>query len=193
MLFRFPDTEILSSMCVLGMRPITLLGDDELEDWGNNSINILIDHFGQPKTHKYVTAASDDTPSRETLITSDALIEPEKTRIEWQQIKQVVKQQGYPRPSTAKLWGLIKEFHGDDYPNLIKLVQLALAHPVHTADCERAFSAQNSITTPLRNKLSPDHCDQLMRIMIEGGSLNDHDFAGAIQVWKRAKVRKIKL
>lgn len=81
---------------------------------------------------------------------------------EWQQIKQVVKHQGYPRPSTAKLWGLIKEFHGDDYPNLIKLVQLALAHPVHTADCERAFSALNGITTPLRNKLSPDHCDQLM-------------------------------
>ena len=37
----------------------------------------------------------------------------------------------------------------------------------HFSDCERAFSAQNFVTTHLRNRLSPYHCGQLMRVMIQ--------------------------
>ena len=96
-----------------------------------------------------------------------------------------------------QLWNLIAVYHKDDFPNLITLASLALTHPVHTADCERAFSSQNSVTTATRNRLSSDKCDQLMRVMIEGPSphaeqneLNDY-FLRALAEWRTIKDRLI--
>jgi len=61
------------------------------------------------------------------------------------------------------LWGLVS------YIYLTQLAALALARPVHTTDCERAFSAQNVITTRLRNRVGAQHTDHLIRVSIEGG------------------------
>ena len=117
--------------------------------------------------------------------------------MEWLKLKQVVKVQQYTRASMEQLWNLIAVYHKDDFPNLITLASLALTHPVHTADCERAFSSQNSVTTATRNRLSSDKCDQLMRVMIEGPSpdaeqneLNDY-FLRALAEWRTIKDRLI--
>ena len=85
------------------------------------------------------------------------------------------------------LWTTIATFHREEFPNLLILAQLALTHPVHTADCERAFSSQNIVTTKLRNRLSGLHCDQLMRIMMEGPPRENFDFSKALKEWKMAK------
>ena len=166
-------------MCALGLRPISFLEEEELTSWGNDSINTLIEHFGREKIHEQTKSVP--------------LINGTETRTEWSKLKIVVKTQGYPRKSTAELWGLIYEFHKEDFPNLVKLAQLAIAHPVHTADCERAFSTQNAITTSLRNRLSADHIDSLMRVCLEGGSLEKFDFKSAVTTWSNSKTRKIKL
>ena len=42
------------------------------------------------------------------------------------------------------LWNLIHKYHKDEFPNLITLASLALTAPIHTADCGRRFSLQNS-------------------------------------------------
>ena len=96
------------------------------------------------------------------------MADADQSRAEWRQLKGVVLDLIYPRDSTAKLWELISMYHKEQFPNLTMLVALALVHPVHTSDCERAFSGQNRITTPLRNRLSPTHCDQLMLVKIKG-------------------------
>lgn len=62
----------------------------------------------------------------------------------------------------------ICQYHSEEFPNMQKLAGLALCHPIHTADCERSFSPQNLITTKLRCRLSGEHVDELMRVMIEG-------------------------
>ncbi len=183
---RFPDQHIMTSFCVLGMRPITFLDHDELEEWGNASIDSLVSHFGVPQIHEYKDSNKEVHKS-----VSPAVIDGEKTKEEWRNIKQVVKAQGYPRYSTSQLWGLIKQYHSDQFPNLITLATLALTHPVHTSDCERAFSAQNLVTTPLRNRLSAEHCDQLMRVMIQGETLSNFDFIDALKDWRAAKARAI--
>ena len=96
----------------------------------------------------------------------------------------------------ASLWNLIAEYHKEDFSNLVTLASLALTHPGHTADCERAFSSQNKVTTAARNKLSPDICDQLMRVMIEGPSspedkdINDY-YIRALLEWRGIKDRVI--
>ena len=108
---------------------------------------------------------------------------------EWQLAKQVVKAQQYPRDNTSRLWQLIAEFHREQFPGLTQLGALALLHPIHTADCERSFSYQNRVTKPIRNRLSPEHCDQLMNIMINGPDIKDFDFEEALDDWRKSKNR----
>ena len=116
------------------------------------------------------------------------MVDADQSRAEWRQLKRVVLDQMYPRDSTAKLWELISMHHKEQFPNLTILAALALAHPVHTSDCERAFSCQNRITTPLRNRLSSTHCDQLMRVKIEGRHLELND---AVRVWRHQRQRML--
>ncbi|WAR21375.1 hypothetical protein MAR_015349 [Mya arenaria] len=150
---RFRDKHIMTSFCVLGLRPITFLTDTDLESWGNDSIEVLVRHFGSEMSHTYREDGEERVSTSEPVVDAEATI------------------QQYPRESTSVLWSLIFKFHSHEFPNLTKLASLALTHPVHTSDCERAFSSQNSVTTPLRNRLSPEHCEQLMRIMIQAPSL----------------------
>ncbi|KAK3101209.1 hypothetical protein FSP39_001774 [Pinctada imbricata] len=123
--------------------------------------------------------------------TLDSMISYFSSKQKIQKLKKTVKVQGYPINSTSQIWGLINQYHKDDFPNLIKLAHLALTHPVHISDCERAFSAQNHITTPLRNRISGPHCDQLMRVMIEGPNSSDFSFKSAFKEWKKKKSRAI--
>ena len=48
---RFPQLNILSAFGIFLMRPISFLGHDELCNWGNDKLNILINQYGQSKTH----------------------------------------------------------------------------------------------------------------------------------------------
>ena len=111
--------------------------------------------------------------------------------VEWLKLKHVVKSQTYPRDRLQVLWTLIAQYHSEEFPNLIKLASLALTHPVHTADCERAFSNQNLVTTALRNRLSAEHIQQLMLVNIEGGPLDQFNFVDAIVNWRSSKKRSI--
>jgi len=38
-----------------------------------------------------------------------------------------------------ELWQLLATHHSDELPSLIKVGQIALLLPLHTADCKRAF------------------------------------------------------
>lgn len=91
----------------------------------------------------------------------------------------------------ASLWNLICQYHSEEFPNMQKLAGLALCHPIHTADCERSFSPQNLITTKLRCRLSGEHVDELMRVMIEGPPDTEFDFNRALKDWRDRKTRII--
>ncbi len=179
---RFPDTDMMCAFSVLAMRPISILGDDEIVQWGNDSIKQLTDFYGNDQHH---------TDPDGKVTDSEALDYPLETEREWQSAKLLVRDQQYPRTSLLSLWEIMLKFHGDEFPNLLKLVQLALLHPVHTSDVERAFSKQNLITTPLRSCLNDVHCDHLMRIMIEGTAFDKFPFTSAVEKWRAAKQRTI--
>ena len=76
--------------------------------------------------------------------------------------------QAYSRYTTAELYKQIAAFHETDFPNIVKLAKCAVTLPVHTADVERSFSTQNLICTGLRNTLTTEHQDMLMRVHLEG-------------------------
>ena len=75
-----------------------------------------------------------------------------------------------------------------DFPNLIKLAQLALTSAVHTAGCERGFSAQNAILTKGRNRLLVENQHKLMRVKMTA----DIDYEQVIQIWRQKNRRLYK-
>ena len=66
---------------------------------------------------------------------------------------------------------------------------LALSSKVHTAGCERVFSAQNLSLTPLRNRLTGETQDILLRIKLH---FNKIDLLKAYEQWAGGKKREIK-
>lgn len=133
---RFPKDElsVATSFSVLSMRPLSFLSKEEQESYGNQELQVLIDHYGE-------AAESGD-------IISNPLIDKVKCQEEWSLAKKIVMEQHYPRDSTKLLWKLLFDFHKAVLPNMIKLSNLALIMPYQTADCERGFSCQNGIKQP---------------------------------------------
>ena len=182
---RFPeeDTNILNAFSALGLRPISFLSKSERDDWGNDKIEFLIDQYGKEKT----STPTEDQP----LVTVNPIINPSETRKEWAKVKDLVLNEGFHRDKLATLWSLIHKHYRDTFPNLLTLAALAMTAPIHTADCERGFSAQNAVKTPARNRLLTEKVDSLIMIKIEAGEMDSFDFVGALQCWHNSKQRKI--
>ena len=71
----------------------------------------------------------------------------------------------------------------DMYPQLSLTTEIFLFAPI---------SKMNRILTDLRNRLTTEHLEQLMRISIEGPTDLDNDFKNLIiDCWKSKKLRKI--
>ena len=70
------------------------------------------------------------------------------------------------------------------------LANIALIIPVSSASCERGFSCQNRIKTGLRNRLSKENLENLMKVAIEGASLAKFDFERAKQIFKGHRHRR---
>ena len=61
------------------------------------------------------------------------------------------------------------------FPNLKKLVSIALVLPVTTATVEKTFSDMKMVKTRLRSRLGEDTLDYALRICIEGQDTLDND------------------
>ena len=120
------------------------------------------------------------------------LLSKREVKREWCRAKSIVRSLRYPVDRMKELWELLTIHHGDELPNLIKLAQIAMCLPLHTADCERTFSAQNLILTKLRNRLAPEVSDKLLRIRIHGKGLQVHDFQKTLTIWHQQKKRFLK-
>ena len=152
---RFPPRQCWQAFACLGLQPISLLSSEELKTWGNDKIETLCAVYRAEKVKK----CGEIVPP---VINKDA------TRDEWVKVKQCVVDNIYPRHSIAQLWSLIKSYHREDFPNLLKLASICFILPVHTAGCVRAFSRQNFLKTPFMNRLLSEHVNMLMQIAING-------------------------
>ena len=187
---RFPDLETTNQLAVLGMRPLKYFTDeDEINEWGNIEIQKLSDFYTSKQRHTRVDGTIAESEPLLTC-TSETVLE------EWERCKQIVHSNKYPTSDLASLWGALADLQNSGQlqcPNLIILAALALTHPVHTCDVERTFSVQNLTLTKLRNRMSPELCDKLIRLKIEGGNLETFDFDAALEKWANSKQRRIKL
>ena len=116
------------------MRPISFCSISERDVWGNDKLDVLINKFGEEQ--KSVSRGDHPSVTREPIIDADA------TRREWSSVKELVIQEGYPRGKMSELCFFINKYYSSEFPNFVRLAQIGLSAPVHTADCERGFSAQ---------------------------------------------------
>ena len=173
---RFPvdDTSVICALAKLGLRGISFVSSDQLQEHGTEEINLLCDTYGSLSEKPGVAAYVD-----KLSVKSERAL-----------LKHLVLQQKYPTDNIFVLWKIIAKYHVDQFPNLIKLAELALIAPLQTADYERGFSTQNDIKTADRNRLSADRLNKLMRITMNKTSLEDFDFEKAVNVWREAKQRR---
>jgi hypothetical protein len=176
---RFPteQCDISMSFDVLSMRPLSLLSQAEREEYGNDKLDKLLAHYGQAIVSKTVT--------------SPALVDPVQCKQEWQLAKGIVMAQMYPRDSTKKLLQILYTHHQESLPNLMKLAELALIMPYHTADCERAFSVQNHLKSDKRNRLLEKNLNVLMTIKVAGPAVSEYDFSKAVRIWRKKVSRRL--
>lgn len=62
-------------------------------------------------------------------------------------------------------------------------MHIMLVLPVSSAVCERGFSAQKRIKSDVRGSLHVDTVEDLIRISMEGPSLEEFDAKEAVQTW----------
>ena len=140
---RFPQEsqDLADAFAILSLRGVSFMTAEDLSNYGNNKLLKLLNHYGSDKAN---VVSGRVIP---------AVVDPMKTKMEWSLLKDVVKEQQYPTGKLSMLWSCIFKFHPDTFPNLLKLVQLALTLPLQTADVERGFSAQNLIKTAHRYRM----------------------------------------
>ena len=176
---RFPSDSrgIAEAIDVLGLRNLTFLSITEFENHGIDKIQILCTHFREEKSVSNVS--------------SDPIIDKDKTIAEWSLAKTVIKQELYPRHRMHELWTSVHTHHKETFPNLLKLAAIAAIMPYQTADCERGFSQQNITKSKLRNRLEQKSLQRLMMIKLEGPPIRDFDYSQALKKWQEKKDRRV--
>ena len=81
--------------------------------------------------------------------------------------------------------------HQELFLSLAHIASCLLLIPVHSADCERGFSAMGRIKTRLRTRLCNCSLNSLMFISIEGAKLPNFEFGKVLQTWARVRKRRL--
>lgn len=68
---------------------------------------------------------------------------------------------------------VVSEINNKIFPNLYKLLQVALTIPITSASCERSFSVMRRIKTWLRNSMRNDRFSNLSLLHIERDLANN--------------------
>lgn len=168
---RFPQKTLLDAFYVLSMRTINF--DQQPENYGNKELDRLLQFYGEEQVHSHKV--------------SPPLVSKELVKQQWQMAKIIVHSANYAVDDMQGLWTTVTKYHREDLGELLKLVQLALTLPLHTADCERVFSQQNIILTKQRNRLTPVISDRLLRIRLHGQTLSGWEFQKTLAKWHKKK------
>lgn len=77
------------------------------------------------------------------------------------------------------------------FPNMSALAKICRVVPVHTADVERTFSQLKLIKIRIRNRMQEKTLDSLLRIAIEGPSVEQFPLKEAVTLWAKKKKRRL--
>jgi hypothetical protein len=82
-----------------------------------------------------------------------------------------------------QVWVVLRDIHGRDLSEWIKLAQLYITLPTTSVANERSFSQMNLIKTALRNRTGTVHLNALMRLASSRFTHQDYPFVRAFELW----------
>ena len=88
-------------------------------------------------------------------------------------------------------WKLFNAVDAQNWSNVLVVIELLFCLPIANGHLERVFSHLKLIKNNRRTCLQEDTLDQLLRINVEGPSLDEWDATGAIQLWCSEKTRRL--
>nr|XP_054763515.1 zinc finger protein 862-like [Lytechinus pictus] len=104
---------------------------------------------------------------------------------EWSRLKKIVALH-YSTPSSWRdFWPMIFRKRKEDFPNFFHLIEVLQVIPLATAKVERAFSLMGRVKTDWRVNLATSTLADLMMIVLEGPSEEEHSVADAVRCWYR--------
>lgn len=171
---RFPDGGIIGSFAILD--PQNLPSPSDLPPYGNSEIDTLSMHFGEPKN-------TDDG------IQLEPLLKGQEFKEEWIIFKQLLSKNSSIQGMAKKLLSSIEM--QEQFPQMLKLLTIALTVPVSSIDCERGFSQQNLIKTKIRAKLKTENVFTLTKMSVDTTEMEKFDFHKAFVIWCLIKDRVI--
>ena len=174
---RFPDGGIISSFSILD--PQNLPSPADLPSYGSCEIDTLCVHYG-------------DSKKTDNGIELKPLVDGQELKEEWVMFRQVM----FQNFKDSSLQGMAKKLFSsnemqDQFPQMLKLLTIALTIPVSSVDCERGFSKQNLIKTKIRAKLKTENVSTLMKISVDTPEMETFDFHRAFVEWCSIKDRVI--
>ena len=93
-------------------------------------------------------------------------------------------------PYRVVWWKLFNSNESSKWTNILSLVELIFCIPLSNGHVERCFSQLKITKTSRRTSLKENRLDQLLRIRIEGPSLQDWDSTNAVKLWWEKKCRR---
>ena len=102
----------------------------------------------------------------------------------------VLRKTVYSRPEglTKLRWCEIFTCLSETCPNLLGIIQLILALPVHSADCERGFSVMKKVKTDWRASLQEQGLNDNLRVVLLTAEIESFQAMPAIQHWNASGV-----
>ena len=91
---------------------------------------------------------------------------------------------GWKKRLKGASWSQINRQYGDEFPNVLALIDLVLALPSSTADCERGFSAMKATKSDWRASLRSDTLSNLLMIKLESTDIALFDPTPAYDLWR---------
>ena len=98
-----------------------------------------------------------------------------------------MKRKDIPKIKWSTIWALDEELA----PNFLRIVDLLLTLPAHSADCEHGFSHLKQVKTVHRSKLRGDRVTDILTIRLETPDVEQFDTIPAVKRWHQAGQRKM--
>jgi len=145
---------------------------DRLNTYGENEIKTLVEFYGKAKRN-------------ESNIMCEAVLDGNALIREWRMARNIICD--YKDFRFIEAWYRIFDNNigfRDQFPNLTKLVELALVIPLSNGVVERVFSHQNLIKTKLRNKMSIQTLNCHLLLSLNGPKdFSNYDYTKAYDFW----------
>ncbi|CAG8825485.1 14660_t:CDS:1, partial [Dentiscutata erythropus] len=157
----FPNDPFVEAIGIFKLSD-ELLNNENLLEFGNKELDLLLDIYGKPQFPLF----------------SYAIVDSNNTRTEWLHFKKLIYED-YQNLSIDKLLILLFRYYSSSYPNLIRLLAIISFSSV---ECKRGFSRQNLIKTKLRTTLNNDILNMLMMVGLEGADEAEFNFNDALDI-----------